>query len=224
MPCIATNDQFRDHRIIVARHFIPLNESSVNPNLGTLFRDLDVAEFPRVGHKAFVRVLCIYPCFNSMTPFCYPLFHLFLCQGESFAFCHQDLPIDKVQSRHHLCDWMLDLEPCIHFHEEELACVVVEDKFHSSSTLIANSQSGCSSLSPQVFSFCYVEIRGGRLFQDFLMSSLNGAVSFAQREAVAVLVCKHLHFDMSRGRDEFLYQDIVVVKGVSCFTFGACEH
>src|SRR6185503_19221571 len=51
---------------------------------------------------------------------------------------------------------------------------------------------------------CGVQQRRRRLLDDFLVAALDRALALAEINHIAVLVAKHLNFDMARIRDELL--------------------
>jgi len=111
---------------------------------------------------------------------------------------------------------VLDLETRVHLHEEELSRLVVEDEFNRASALIANSQSRLPRLFPNVLPHALVEIGRRRFLENLLMSPLNTAISLTKRNAVTVLVCKHLNLNVSRRSDVLLHEHNIVTERAPC--------
>jgi hypothetical protein len=60
-------------------------------------------------------------------------------------------------------------------------------------------------------------------FDDFLMSSLDTAISLVQVHIVLVLVAKDLHFDVSRPLDKLLDEHLVVVERLESLGLGRVQ-
>ncbi len=56
-------------------------------------------------------------------------------------------------------------------------------------------------------------------FNNFLMSSLNGTISFIKMDIIAKLVSKNLNFDVSGSGDILFNKDSVITEGFEWFTF-----
>ncbi len=58
------------------------------------------------------------------------------------------------------------------------------------------------------------DLKRGRLFNQLLVAALDGALTLAQGDNVAVLVGQDLELDVTRPLDEFLHVQVAVAKGI----------
>jgi hypothetical protein len=61
-------------------------------------------------------------------------------------------------------------------------------------------------------------------FQDFLVTALHRAIPLMQMDAVALLVRKHLNFDMPRSLKIFLYQHLVIAEASRGFALAGPQR
>ncbi len=114
---------------------------------------------------------------------------------------------------------MLDLNARIHLHEIE-AAILIEQEFDRARILITRCTyclDGCNAHGTTSFA---IERRRRRFFQQLLMTALERAIAFAQRNAVIVLISQDLNLDMAWTQHELLQIDIAIAKG--CERFGLC--
>src|SRR3972149_3679513 len=128
----------------------------------------------------FLGVLCINPALYTVPPYTYVLLRIgyFLSVGYPY------LLSDKVYACHHLCDRMLHLYSCIHFHEIEIKLVIYEKLYRSGAYVIyIFDRLYCrfAHLLPHLL----INYRRWRLFNKLLVSSLNRAVSFSKIYGIA---------------------------------------
>src|SRR6516165_2607617 len=95
---------------------------------------------------------------------------------------------------------MLDLEPGIHLKEVELPVLVEELDGPCPGVAAASCQAdaGLAHGMADVFR----EVRGRALLQQLLVAPLDGTISFAQPDNMAVVVSQNLHLDMTRPGEE----------------------
>ncbi len=99
----------------------------------------------------------------------------------------------------------------------------IYQKFHSTCVLITHCLSGLNShLSNPLYNLCRQVT--GRLFDDFLVSSLDGTISFEKMEIIAEIIAQDLHFDMFRVLYVFFEDNSGVSKGVLTLDFTRIEH
>src|SRR5579859_1208222 len=91
---------------------------------------------------------------------------------------------------------MFDLYSSIHLKEIELTGSV-EQKLHRSGALVSSGRSDAQGHLAHTTSKIAVDARARRLFYEFLVLSLNGAVSLAKVNKCAVSIAQHLDFDMT---------------------------
>src|SRR5215470_3177294 len=107
---------------------------------------------------------------------------------------------------------MLDLDPCVHFDEKELAAFRVEDEFHRAGIDVIKCFDQSHSCFCHPFTGLLVEHWRRRFLNKFLMTTLHAAVTFTQMDVIAVTVAEHLNLDMADLREEPLEIDLRVSK------------
>ncbi len=115
---------------------------------------------------------------------------------------------------------MFDLKPRVHFQEEE-AAILAGDKLDSSRAVVPDGLGQRDGLLAHLLARSFVEQRTWCFLDDFLVTALNGAFPLAEIDDVAMLVAKHLDFDVARIDDEFLDEDAVVAEARLGFRAGA---
>lgn len=165
-----------------------------------------VDKLARVGHEALFGVLGVDTGLDGGAALGHLLLNLGLVKGKLLARGNAELPLDQVDTGNHLSDGVLDLETGVHLHEVELAAVLVEDKLNSTGTDVADSRGGHAGLVPEILLGGSIQIGGGGLFEDLLVSALDTAVTLAESDGVAVLVGKDLDLDVA-GADNVLFDE-----------------
>ena len=115
----AVNDHLGDHRIIEGRDAVAGLEAGVDPDAGQALLALEVHDVdpPRRGQKAVLRVLGIDARFDRRARAA----DLALLERQRLAGRDPELPFDQVEAGHRFGHRMLDLKPCVHLEEIEVA-------------------------------------------------------------------------------------------------------
>jgi len=92
---------------------------------------------------------------------------------------------------------MLDLEPRVHLEEEEVA-TGVEQELDGPRVAVADRLGGLAARFAKGDSLLGVQARTGRLFDDLLVSPLDGALPLEQVDH-ALAVCENLHLHVARA-------------------------
>src|SRR5437870_11018025 len=91
---------------------------------------------------------------------------------------------------------MLDLYASVHFHKVEVLILVQQELDGPSISVVDRLdriKSHASNLAPQSL----IDGRRRRLFDEFLIATLNRAISFSQAHDSSPVVGQHLHLDMA---------------------------
>ena len=113
---------------------------------------------------------------------------------------------------------MLDLQPGVHFHEEEfVGAFARHDELHRAGTGIGNGQRGVHRCLPHPladpFAVGLIGQQWGRgLLDDLLVPPLQAAFPLAQMDRVAVRVGQHLDLDMPGVGNKPLDQQCVITE------------
>ena len=201
-PC----HNLREHRVVVRRHFVSCSHARLDANLCILHLALAATPGERVdgaglGNKAFRRIFGVEARLDRMTVArkARPIGQLFACRNAK-------LPLDEVEPRDHLRHRMFDLKARVHFEKKQLA-LIVGDEFARARAhvvhLAHDAHGGLEKLGTARLAFGSLEEprRRRRLFDNLLMTSLQTALTLAEREDLPVRVAEHLHLDVPRLRD-----------------------
>ena len=141
--------------------------------------------------------------------------HVLLLQGEGSALGDLDLLGDDVDSRHHLRNRVLDLEPGVDLHEPELPLLLVVEELDGAGVDVAGMARHPDGR--PAHGIHYVAGNGGSRgrLEELLMAPLDGAVPGAQMDHLAVGVGQDLDFDVARRHDALLRIDRIVIEEAS---------
>ena len=146
-----------------------------------------------------------------------------LAEGEFFALCDLDLPLDEVHARHHLRDGMLDLEAGVHLHKIKMA-VGGDDELDGPGAGVARRFRGLDRRVADALADAGVEVGSGGLLDHLLVAlGLKGAVALAEVQDGPMLVGQNLDLNMAEGLDELLDVDVGIAEGRFGFKLGGLE-
>src|SRR3989338_214823 len=122
--------------------------------------------------------------------------YVFLFESELLAGCYLYLLFNNINASYHLCYWMLNLNPCIHFHKI-ISHIFIKQKLHCPNICVANCPhylySSLSYAPPQFF----IQCRRWRFFQYLLVSALDRTIPFSKIDNMAILISHNLNLYMS---------------------------
>ena len=117
---------------------------------------------------------------------------------------------------------MFYLDTCIHFHKVEVA-VLVYQEFYSTSTLIFDGFS-CFYSCFSHFGTKFIGHKGRRsLLSEFLVTALYRAISFGKVASFSILVTYDLDFDMARLFYEFFHIHTIITESCCSLLSSALE-
>ena len=79
-------------------------------------RHMDIGDLSRTRHKILRRIFGIDPAFDGVSG----EMDVILCHRQPLASRDLDLFFDQIQPCHHLRNWVLHLDPGVHFHKIEI--------------------------------------------------------------------------------------------------------
>ena len=200
-------NQLGNHRIIVHTDFIACLHATVDAYMRTWLRLAQMLDATRRRQKTACRIFGVDARLDRVTADR----ELFLCQRQRLARGDPQLPFDKIQSRDHLCNRMFDLQPGVHFHEVE-AATRLGNEFDSSRADVAHRLRRRNSRVAHLLAAFCVHAWRRRFFENFLITALHRTVALEQMQARSVRIRKHLHFNMSRTRQIFFEQHLVIAE------------
>jgi len=121
---------------------------------------------------------------------------------------------DEVETGDLLGDGMLDLQPGVHLDEEHLAHRIrLDEELDGAGAHVIDAARGCDGGVEQAGAHVVRQVRGGRLLDHLLMTTLQGALALAEGDDVAVRVAEDLHLDVPGPLHEALEHHRVIAEG-----------
>ena len=128
---------------------------------------------------------------------------VFLFDRQRRAAGNQQLLSDDIDATDHLGDRMLYLYPGVHLNKVKR--VVLEQEFEGARTPIIHVETRTHACLTDFISQCVVNAWRRRLFDDLLVSALQGAIAIAQVNGIALPVGQYLNLDVTRTLQKFLH-------------------
>ena len=138
--------------------------------------------------------------------------------GEGLALSDQDLGAHQVYAGDHLGDRVLDLNAGIHL-DKIVVFILVDQELQSSCIGISDMLCDRDSVAVKFFLDFLGNRESGSELDNFLIASLQGAVTLKQMCHISVLIGQDLDFDVLGIDQEFLHEDVAVAEGLECFGF-----
>jgi hypothetical protein len=206
-------DHLGQHRVVVAAHHAARGDAGVDPRTPRPVKSQDAAAS---GQEAGRRVLGVDPGLDRVAA------------GPAlgrprlrFPGRHSQLQLDQVQAVDLLGDRVLDLEPGVHFHEEELLRpVAADDELHRPGPDVADRAGRLDRGGAHGLPLCFIQQRRRRLLDDLLVPPLQRALALTQVDRVAVGVGQDLDLDVPGVGHQPLDQQRVVPEAAPGFAPG----
>ena len=106
---------------------------------------------------------------------------------------------------------MLYLQPGIHLQKIEVAGFIYNELHRARRGVTHRCRKG-QRLGPHLRAQALIHKRGWSLFDNFLMTALNGALALVEMNAVAMMIRQHLDLDMPRLADKFFNEYPIIRK------------
>ena len=210
VACRAVADQLGDHRVVVHRHFAALVDAGIDAHLSRNLRRRDELDEPPAGRQeAAQRILGVDAALDRPAG----ALDVLLRELQPLAGGDADHQLDEVEPGDELGHRVLDLQPRVHLQEVERP-VLADDELDRPGGLVLDRAGELHRLLAHRLARRFVDERRGRLFDDFLVATLDRAFALAQIDEVAVRVAEHLDLDVARLLDELLDEDAIVAEGV----------
>src|SRR5208282_4478799 len=208
---VAPGDQLAQQRIVFQWHGIALVYALIEADAGAR-RRVPRQNFARRRKEVVVGIFRIQANFHSVAARRDRL----PGKGQAVARGNGDLQLDQVKTGDLFGNRVLNLQARIHFQEIEIEAGVHEE-FHGAGVDIAararQTHGGVSHLFAEFGS----HDRGGRLFDNFLITALDGALALAQRDDAPVSIRKNLNLDVARSDQVFLNENARITEGIEGF-------
>ena len=215
---VAMHDQLGHHRVIEGADCVALAHAVVEAQRGdveTVVRGLAVVVEPAGGGQELA--LGVFSADAGLNRVTLDL-QLVLAQRQRLAGGNAQLPLDQVQPGDGLGHRVLDLQPGIHLHEEEIhvaAGALLDDELDRAGTDVIHRARGRDRRQAHLRAQLRRQPGRRRFLQHLLVPALHRAVALEQVDDVAVRIAKDLDLDMARALDIFLDQHRVVAKAVA---------
>src|SRR5712671_4240499 len=203
----ALNDQLRNHRIIIGRDYRVRVRRGIHPYAGTT-RSLKRCDASCRGNEC-IGVLGVNTAFNGMTR------ELHFADGffQALPSCYPNLSLNQVHARHQLRHRVLDLNARIHFDKIKRT-VLVHQEFHGARIGVPDLLQRAHHFHTQIFAPFGIHAGRWGFLNQFLVAPLNAAFPLAEMNDFAVLVAKHLKFNVTRVLQKSLRVHIRIPKGL----------
>ena len=114
---------------------------------------------------------------------------------------------------------MFNLDTRVHLNEVWIA-FLVHKEFKCTGISVADLLAKLDSAVENNLTCCFRNTESRCIFNNLLMTTLHGAVTIVKVNNVAVIICKHLYFDMLWSTDIFFDENLVVTKSFLGFIAG----
>jgi len=150
-----------------------------------------VDQGPALRQEIFARVFGVKARLDSVTV----KGNLLLLKRQPLAGRNAQLPFDQIKSGNRLGHRMLDLQPRVHFEKVKFP-QRIEQKLDGACIDVADSASGGDCAFAHFGSEFGRDHRRRGFLDHLLMTTLDRAIAFAKMDGVAILIGKHLYFDV----------------------------
>ena len=209
-------DDLRQHRVVGRSDDTALEQRRVHSHALT-GRLVQREHGTRRRQEAVVGVLGVDAGLDGM-----PVRHqVRLRERQRFAGRGAHLELDQVDAPHELGDGVLDLEPGVHLHEEELLGPVRgDDELDGPRVAVPAGPRRGDGLLGHGGTLPVVEQRRRRLLDDLLVSTLQAALALTERDDRSVRVREDLYLDVTGAQHEALDEQRVVTEGTRRLSTG----
>jgi hypothetical protein len=206
-------DYLGEHRVIVAAHEAAVGDPRVHAHP---IRPANRQDAAASGQEARRWVLGVDPCLDRVPaglPLGRPRF--------GFPGRHPKLQFHQVQTENLLRDRVLDLEPGVHLHEEELVRpAAADDELDRPGPDVADRASRLDRGGAHRAALCFIQQRRRRLLDDLLVPPLQRALALAEVDGIPVGVGENLDLDVPGVGHQPLDQQRVVPEAAAGLTPG----
>ncbi len=198
-------DDLGDHRVELRRDGVAGRDPGVDADARSL-RELQELHLAGRGREAVVRVLRIEPDLDRVGDLGRALPRQRLAAGR------EDLQLDQVDAGRGLGDRVLDLQAGVDLEERKGLGGRVVEVLDRAGAVVAHLADQVHRDPTQFEGLLAGQDRRGRLLDDLLVATLDGAVAHTWRPDIAVLVGDDLHLDVPGAGDQRLQEHAVVAE------------
>src|SRR5690606_1764481 len=216
VPAGAVGDQLADQRIVVRWYLVATVQVRIHPHTIATGR-MEEGHGARARQEA-VRVLGVDPALDGVATDD----HVFLLDAQRLASADANLFLDDVDAGDHFRNRMLHLDTGVHLDEEELAVFIEE--LEGAGAAVTQIDTGLYATGLDLGAGLLVDTGGRCFLDDLLVPALQGAVTVAQVDGVALAVGQYLHFHVPRVGQELFQVDHGVAEGRARFGAGQADR
>src|SRR6266403_2906870 len=187
----ALNDQLRNHRVIIGRDYRVRIRRGIHPYAGTA-RSLKSCD-ASCRRNECIGVLGVNTAFDGMPR----ELHFTDSFFQALPSCYPNLSLNQIYARHQFRHRVLDLNARIHFDEIKRT-VLIHQEFNCARIGVPDLLQRAHDFHAQIFAPLGIHPWGRRLLDQFLVAPLNAAFPLTQMNDFAVLIAKHLKFNVTR--------------------------
>ena len=190
---LAPGYQLGQHGIVEGRDAVVLAHAAIHPTPWPGSRFAIQGQRAAGWQKVLLRIFGVQPHLDGVAM----QRNLRLGQRQRLAGGHTQLPGDQILPGDRLGDRVLDLQPGVHLHEEEVA-TRIKQKLYRAGTDITDGLRRLDRCLTHTLAQLGRQAGRGRFFHHLLMPSLDRAVALVQIDRVALAVGKHLNLHVTR--------------------------
>ena len=140
--------------------------------------------------------------------------------SELVALGNTDLGLHDVDTGDLFGDAVLYLDTWVHF-DEVVVALCIDEEFNGTGAAIVDVTRDLEGIFADGLTLFLGKDQGWRKFDDFLVTALDGAVTFEHVNDVAILIAKDLYFDVLWTFDVFFNEYVCDTEGFLGFAGGA---
>src|SRR5690554_4525254 len=212
LSIVAPGDQFGNQGVVKRWNGIATIQVGIYSHTVTS-RSVKIFHLSGAWHEG-IRIFRVDAALHCMAPD----LDIFLLVLQGQAAGNAQLLTNNVDTRDHFGDRVFYLNPGIHFDEKELTVLIQE--FKGAGADIANLFACIYTGFECALAGFRVDVGRGRFFYNFLVTALEGTVTVAQMNTVAVHVGQNLNFNVAWRFKELFQINRGVAKGI--LSFGLC--
>lgn len=123
-----------------------------------------------------------------------------------------DLRLDDIDAGHLFGNRVLDLNARVDLDEIEFAAIGVHQELDGTSADIVGGMGDLQTIIRKLLTLSVVEIRRWCPLHDFLVASLDRAVTLEKMNRIALAITQYLHFDMARAFNELFEINFILAE------------
>src|SRR5579883_1503857 len=207
-PIIAEGDELTNERVVVWWDLVTGVNVRIESHTVTT-RSMEAGNGTGRRTKIFFGIFRIDAALNSMA------LGLARTLGDAATGGHMELLANEIETNNLLGHRMLDLNTRIHLHEVKIV-VLIEKEFDRTSANIADARGAFHRCRTHSITHLFRNDRRGRLLYQFLVTTLNGALTLVIVNDGTMGIAEDLNLNVAWLIDILLDVDVTIVESRRC--------